>query len=91
MNVLMTHGRAESLLVNSLTEPEVHPCMTCGEVDPTMTWQLLLAAQQVDAMIPYLVQQLMGDESLPAVNPDKCSDEFKVLATVQQPLHRQRG
>ena len=81
VNAMMTHGRAESLLVNSLTEPEIHPCMTCEELEPAMTWQLLLAAQQADTVIPYFVQQLMGDKSPPAVNPDECSDEFKVLAS----------
>ena len=81
VSAMITHGRTESILVNSLTEPEVQPCLTSDEVELAMTWQLLLAAQQADAVIPYFVQQLRGDEAMPAVNPDECSDEFKVLAS----------
>ena len=36
-NAMMRHGRAKSILVNVLTEPEVYPCMTSEEVDPAMT------------------------------------------------------
>ena len=53
VNVMAQHSRAESLLLNMLTEPQ--PCMTSEEVELAMTWQLLLAAQQADAVIPYFV------------------------------------
>ena len=46
-----------------------------------MTWQFLLAAQRADAVISYSIQQLTGDEVPPMVNPDECSDEFKVLTS----------
>ena len=80
-NKMMRYGRAESILVKALTEPEVYPCMSSEEVKPAMIWQLLLAAQQADTVIPYFVQQLMRDESLLEVSLDECSDEFKVLAS----------
>ena len=54
--------------------------MTSEEVELAMTWQLLLAAQQANAIITYFAQQLAGDGSLPAVSTNECSDEFKVLA-----------
>ena len=46
VNMMETHNRAESLLVNAMTEPEPYPCLTSEETEPAMTWQLLLAAQQ---------------------------------------------
>ena len=55
-NVMMRYGRAKSILVNALTKPEVYPCMSSEEVEPVMTWQLLLAVQQADAVILYFVQ-----------------------------------
>ena len=36
---MMAKGRAESWLVNAVTEPESYPCLTSEEVEPAMTWQ----------------------------------------------------
>ena len=79
-------GRAESWLVNSATEPESHPCLNTEEVEPAITWQLLLAA---DAVISYFTQQLLGEEPGSGVNIDECSDDFEVLAS--QFKHRRGG
>ena len=46
-----------------------------------MTWQLILAAQESDAILPYFIQQLKGDHSAPPVSLHECSDEFKVLVS----------
>ena len=45
--------------------------MTSEEIEPAMTWQLTLAAQQADAVLAYFIQQLTGDGS----------DKLKVLAS----------
>ena len=55
--------------------------MTSEEVELAMTWQLLLAAQQPDAVTPCFIQQLAGDKTAPIVSTNECSDEFKVLAS----------
>ena len=55
--------------------------MTSEEVEPSMTWQLLLAGQQPNTVIPYFIQQLAGDKTAPIVSTNECSDEFKVLAS----------
>ena len=55
------------------------PYITADTVEPTATWQLILAAQQNDAVTDYFIRQLMGQEQ-PAVNLDECDDEFKVMA-----------
>ena len=76
--LMVQQGRAESLLVNMLSEPQ--PCLTREETVPAMTWQLILAAQQSDTMLPYFTKQLLGEKPAPLVPPNKCSVEFKVLA-----------
>ena len=78
MQLMDQQGRAESFLVNTLTEP--HPCSTNEETDPATTLQLILAAQQADTMLPYFTQQLLGRKPAPLVLTNKCSVEFKVLA-----------
>ena len=78
---MVKNDRAESWLVSALTEPEPYPCLTSDEAEPVMTWQLLQAAQQTEAVISYFARQLMGDDSVSAVNTDECADEFKVLAS----------
>ena len=78
LQLLDQQGRAESFLVNMLTEP--HPCLMNEETDPATTWQLILAAQQADTMLPYFTQQLLGRKPAPLVLTNKCSVEFKVLA-----------
>ena len=46
-----------------------------------MTWQLLLAAQQADAVLSNFARQLLGLDKNVVVNIDECADEFKVLAS----------
>ena len=46
-----------------------------------MTWQLLLAAQQADAVLSHFMRQILGLDQDVAINADECTDEFKVLAS----------
>ena len=77
-------GRAESLLLNTLTEPQ--SCLTSEEIELAMMWQLILAAQQADTVLPFFVQQLTGDGPTPEVSANECSDKFKVLASLYKHL-----
>ena len=61
-----------------VTEPK--SCLTSKEVEPAMTWQLILAVQQANAVLAHISQQLTMARSGSEVSSDKCSDEFKVLA-----------
>ena len=76
MQCMRQAGIADSLLLNKLMEPK--PCLTSEEMEePAMTWQLILAAQQANAVLAHISQQLTGIGSGPEVS----TDEFKVLAS----------
>ena len=80
INAMWQQGRAESWIVCSSAVYDQQPCLTAKEVEPAETWQLILAAQQADAVTAYFMQQLAGEEPESAVNLDDCDDEFKVMA-----------
>ena len=76
---MLKQGRVESLLVCAISRAGTQPYTTADTVEPPATWQLILAAQQKDAVTNYFSRQLRGEDQS-AVNLDECDDEFKVMA-----------
>ena len=46
-----------------------------------MTWQLILAAQQADAIVSYFTRRILEIDQSDKVDTEQCADEFKVLAS----------
>ena len=77
---MWTQGRAESWIIHSIPGYDEQPYLTAAEATPAVTWRLILAAQQNNAVTSYFMQRLLGEEQS-TVDPDECTDEFKVMAT----------
>ena len=64
-------GRAESWLLNNLSDVGLQPSLRHGEAPATVTWQLILAAQQADAIVSYYTRRIRGQDVEEAVNTDE--------------------
>ena len=81
MNAMVIQGRAESWLINNLSDQGLHPSLNHEEAPPAVTWQLLLAAKQADALVSHFTRQILGLDQDVTINADECADEFKVLSS----------
>ena len=74
-------GRSESWLVNILSYQGQQPSVNHEEAPAAVTWQLILAAQQADAIVSYFTHRILGIDQDDNVDTDECADEFKVLSS----------
>ena len=74
-------GRSESWLINILSDQGQQPSVNHEEAAAAVTWQLILAAQQADAIVSYFTRRILELDQDDNVDTDQCADEFKVLSS----------
>ena len=79
-------GHAEAWLINSLPLGDSQPSVSPDEAPAAVTWQLILAAQQADAIVSYFTRRILEIDQDEQVDLEQSMDEFKVIAAQHKHL-----